>query len=72
MRKEQAGVFDEILEKLAAISTAVESESVFIEIQKEQAHILNAYKQGYFHHREYKALYAISEIIRDNVREVLR
>lgn len=72
MRKEQTSVFDEILEKLAVISTAAESESVFLEIQREQAHILNAYKQGYFNHREYKALYTISEIIRDNIREVLR
>lgn len=72
MRKKQTSVFDKILEKLAKISTSTESESVFLDIQKEQTHILNAYKQGYFSHVEYKALYTISEIIKNNVREVLR
>lgn len=72
MRKEQTSVFDEIIEELAQITTSRETEEEFLHIQQLETRIIRAYNNGYFNHREYKTAANLADIIKGNMRLVLR
>ena len=68
-------VFTEYLTALAGYSRKVDSgnvtDSEFIEFQKLEARITNAYKVGYYKEPEYRALIQIYQYLKDGFRIVL-
>lgn len=68
-------VFTELLQILGDYSEKVDNETFsdndYIEYQNLEARIINAYKNGYFHNREYRALTSAYYYIKEGARVVL-
>ena len=68
-------VFTELLQILGDYSEKVDNETFsdndYIEYQNLEARIINAYKNGYFHNREYRALTSAYYYIKEGARAVL-
>ena len=68
-------VFTELLQILGAYSEKVDNETFsdndYIEYQNLEARIINAYKNGYFHNREYRALTSAYYYIKEGAQAVL-
>ena len=68
-------VFTELLQILGDYSEKVDNETFsdndYIEYQNLEARIINAYKNGYFHNREYRALTSAFLFIKEWARDVL-
>lgn len=69
-------VFTELLQLLGEYSEKVDNETFsdddYIEYQRLEARIINAYKVGYFHNREYEALTGAYYFIKEGARDVLK
>ena len=68
-------VFTELLQILGDYSEKVDnaafSDNDYIDYQNLEARIINAYKNGYFHNREYRALTSAYYYIKEGAQTVL-
>lgn len=69
-------VFTELLQLLGDYSEKVDNGTIsdddYIDYQRLEARIINAYKVGYFHNREYEALTGAYYYIKEGARDVLK
>lgn len=69
-------VFTELLQLLGEYSEKVDNETLsdsdYIEYQKLEVRIIDAYKIGYFHNREYRALTSAYFYIKEGARDILK
>ena len=69
-------VFTELLQLLGDYSEKVDNETFsdddYMDYQRLEARIINAYKNGYFHNREYRALTSAYYYIKEGARDVLK
>lgn len=68
-------VFTEYLQQLAGYSEKVDTGAFthddFIEYQRIEPRIVKAYKDGRFHDREYRALIAVYQYVKEGARIIL-
>ena len=69
-------VFTELLQLLGEYSEKVDDETFsdgdYIDYQELESRIINAYKKGYFHNREYRALTSAYYFIKEGARDILK
>ena len=69
-------VFTELLQLLGEYSEKVDDETFsdddYIDYQRLEARIIDAYKIGYFHNREYRTLTSAYYFIKEGARDILK